>query len=143
MTLLYLFPRTLFGPSSYTNHQVELFKLHQHTKVYIYQAKFEKLYNCVRGLSLNIILNYLISSLNPEIYKELTILKPYSIFQAIDLAEIIEENIHDSKPKTLRPFQPITQNPTTTTYALLSSLKPTLIYSLNALHPHNFRNVSP
>jgi len=38
-----------FDPSSYTNHQVELFKLQQQSSVSEYKARFEKICNCVRG----------------------------------------------------------------------------------------------
>jgi len=72
-----------FGPASYTNHQAELFKLHQQTIVTDYQTIFEKLYNCVYGLSPKTILNCFISGLNPETRRELSILNPYSISQAI------------------------------------------------------------
>jgi len=98
-----------FGPSSYTNHQAELFKLQQHGSVSEYQTHFEKLSNCVIGLSSDTILNCFISGLQPEIRRELTILHPYSISQAIRLAKLIEDKIKDSKPKYPRP-QP--HNPT-------------------------------
>jgi len=98
-----------FGPSSYTNHQAELFKLQQHGSVSEYQTRFEKLSNCVIGLSSDTILNCFISSLQPEIRRELTILHPYSISQAIGLAKLIEDKIKDSKPKYPQP-QP--HNPT-------------------------------
>ena len=92
-----------FGPSSYTNHQAELFKLHQQTTVTDYQTRFEKLCNCVHGLSSETILNYFISGLNPETRRELAILSPYSIPQAIGLTKLIEDKIKDFKPKPTRP----------------------------------------
>ena len=74
-----------FGPSTYTNHQAELFKLQLTTTISDYQSRFEKLCNCIVGLTPNIILNCFISGLQPEIRKELSILNPYSVSQAIGL----------------------------------------------------------
>ena len=109
-----------FGPSSYTNHQAELFKLQQHNTVTEYQTRFEKICNCVIGLSPNTILNYFLSGLQPEIRRELTILNPYSISQAIGLTKVIEDKLRDSKPKPFRPtshtnpFNPSTSTPNRT-----------------------------
>lgn len=65
-----------FGPSTYENHQAELFKLRQQGSVCDYQAQFEKLSNMVYGLPPNALLNCFISGLYPDIRKELAILKP-------------------------------------------------------------------
>jgi len=94
-----------FGPSTYTNHQALLFKLQQVTTVTEYQTRFEKLCNCTVGLTPDIILNCFISSLHPDIRRELSILNPYSISQAIGLAKLIEDKYCDSKPRISRPFQ--------------------------------------
>lgn len=79
-----------FGPSTYENHQAELFKLKQTGSIIDYQASFEKLGNQVVGLSHEDILNCFISGLIPEIQNELAIHKPVSISQAIGLAKLIE-----------------------------------------------------
>ena len=103
-----------FGPSTYINHQVELFKLQQTTSVTEYQGKFERLCNCVVGLTPKTILNCFISGLHTEIRIELTILNPYSIAQAIGLAKLIEDKLRDSKPKQNRfQTQPYHQLPPT------------------------------
>lgn len=52
-----------FGPSSYENHQAELFKLKQSGTVNDYQSQFERLSNRVYGLSADALLNYFISGL--------------------------------------------------------------------------------
>jgi len=88
-----------FGPSTYPNHQAELFKLQQTTTVPDYQSRFEKLCNCVVGLNPDIILNCFISGLQPEIHRELSILNPYFVSQAIGLAKLIEDKHRDSKPR--------------------------------------------
>jgi hypothetical protein len=72
-----------FGPSTYENHQAQLFKLKQTGSVSEYQAIFEKLGNRVIGLPADAMLNCFISGLNPEINNEIAIQKPYTISQAI------------------------------------------------------------
>nr|GEZ62120.1 hypothetical protein [Tanacetum cinerariifolium] len=42
---------TRFGPSTYENHHATLFKLRQTSTVASYQTKFERISNCVTGLS--------------------------------------------------------------------------------------------
>lgn len=90
-----------FGPSTYDNHQEELFKLRQEGSVSDYQAKFEKLRNRVLGLPTEAILNCFISGLYPDIQNELAIQKPHSISQAIGLAKLIEAKHKDTKSKIL------------------------------------------
>ncbi|XP_058746775.1 uncharacterized protein LOC131619725 [Vicia villosa] len=84
-----------FGPSSYENHQAELFKLKQEGSVVEYQTKFEKLGNQVHGLPPDAILNCFISSLNLDIQHEMAIHKPTSISQAIGLAKLIESKLKE------------------------------------------------
>ncbi|KAL6506420.1 hypothetical protein OROGR_024601 [Orobanche gracilis] len=91
-----------FGPSSYMNHQAALFKLRQVGMVTSYQDQFERLNNCVTGLSETAILNCFISGLKVEIQRELAIQKPTSINDAIDLAKLVEDKLHDSRART--PF---------------------------------------
>jgi hypothetical protein len=79
-----------FGPSTYENHQAQLFKLKQTGSVSEYQAIFEKLGNRVIGLPADVMLNCFISGLNPEIKNEIAIQKPYTISQAIGLAKLVE-----------------------------------------------------
>lgn len=98
-----------FGPSTYENHQAQLFKLRQHGSVADYQSSFEKLGNRVLGLPQEALLNCFISGLIPEIRHELAIQRPHSISQAIGLAKLIKAKIKDSKPKFNRPYPP---NPT-------------------------------
>jgi len=102
-----------FGPSTYANHQEELFKLRQQGSVSEYQVHFEKLCNRVTGLPSEAILNCFISGLIPEIRNELAIQRPQTIHQAIGLAKLIESKIKDSKPRYQKPFQ----TPTTSSYS--------------------------
>jgi len=50
----------------------------------------------------NTILNCFISGLHPDICRELAILNPYSISQAIGLSKLIEDKIKDSKQQPTR-----------------------------------------
>nr|KYP56554.1 hypothetical protein KK1_002795 [Cajanus cajan] len=108
-----------FGPSSFENHQGELFKLRKLGSVSDYQSQFEKICNRTVGLSPNNILNCFIFGLHANIKGELAILKPTSISQAIGLAKLVESKLKDSRPKTSRfptpttkttPTPPITSN---------------------------------
>lgn len=100
-----------FGPSTYENHQAELFKLKQMGSIAEYQATFEKIGNQVRGLPHKAMLNCFIYGLVPEIRNELAIQKPTNISQAIGLAKLIESKIKDCKPKFSKPFQHQNHNP--------------------------------
>lgn len=104
------FSKTLelrFGPSTYENHQAQLFKLRQYGSVSEYQTQFEKLGNRVLGLPPDALLNCFISGLIPEIRHELAVQRPYTITQAIGLAKLIEAKIKDSKSRPTKPyFQP-------------------------------------
>ncbi|XP_058742588.1 uncharacterized protein LOC131615102 [Vicia villosa] len=93
-----------FGPSTFENHQAELFKLKQTGSVMEYQTKFEQLGNQVVGLPAVAILNCFISGLHMEIQNELAIHKPTSISQAIGLAKLIESKLKESKQKFTKPF---------------------------------------
>ncbi|KAL0291649.1 UNVERIFIED_CONTAM: hypothetical protein Sradi_7018500 [Sesamum radiatum] len=86
-----------FGPSSFDNHQAMLFKLRQYGTVTEYQTEFERICNRVVGLSPESILNYFISGLRPDIQRELSILQPSSISQAVGLAKLIEAKYIDAR----------------------------------------------
>lgn len=96
-----------FGPSTYANHQAELFKLRQTGSISECQAQFEKLGNRVIGLPADALLNCFISGLNTEICNEMAIQRPTTITQAIGLAKLIEAKCKDYKP---RPPKPLSQS---------------------------------
>ncbi|XP_058733199.1 uncharacterized protein LOC131604800 [Vicia villosa] len=103
-----------FGPSSFENHQAELFKLKQNGSVMEYQTKFEQLGNKVVGLPAEAILNCFISGLQQDIQNELAIHKPTSISHAIGLAKLIEAKLKDSKNRFPKQFSTTYQKPTFT-----------------------------
>jgi len=97
-----------FGPSTYVNHQAELFKLRQLGSVSNYQAQFEKLGNRVIGLPVEALLNYFIVCLSPDIRNEMAIQRPTTIIQAIGLVKLIETKLKDSKSQSCfsKPYTP-------------------------------------
>jgi hypothetical protein len=97
-----------FGPSTYANHQAELFKLRQSGTVSEYQAQFERLGNRVIGLPAEALLNCFISGLHTDIRNEMAIQHPTSITQAIGLAKLIEAKIKDSKNRPHKPYNQYT-----------------------------------
>lgn len=116
-----------FGPSTYENHQAELFKLRQMGTVAEYQTNFERLCNRVLGLTPEAILNCYISGLTANIQDELAVHKPRIISEAIGLSKLLEAKIKDSKPKFHKNFNPSTStlNRTINSLQLTSNPKPT------------------
>ncbi|GKA93441.1 RNA-directed DNA polymerase, eukaryota [Tanacetum coccineum] len=86
-----------FGPSSYDNHEAALFKLKQTSSVTEYQRLFEKICNRVSNLASSSILNCFISGMKYEIRRELKLLKPTTITEAIGQAKLIEDKLRDYK----------------------------------------------
>lgn len=86
-----------FGPSSFANHEVALFKLKQTGSVTEFRLQFEKISNCVSGLSADSLLNCFISGLKDEIQHELAVLKPTSLAEAIGLAKLLESKTQATK----------------------------------------------
>nr|KYP76736.1 hypothetical protein KK1_020989 [Cajanus cajan] len=123
-----------FGPTGYENFQAELFKLRQHTTVTEYQQRFEKISNRVFGLPPDAIVDCFYSGLLPEIRRELAILKPTTISQAIGLSKLIEAKIRDSEPQIpLNHLPPLPPPPDTTTSPLpIKRLSPTQLQERRA-----------
>lgn len=92
-----------FGPSSYGNHQASLFKLRQAGSVMEYQLQFDTISNRIVGLNFESLLNCFLSGLKDDIQRELAILKPQSLSQAIDLAKLVEDKFTDSRSFAHRP----------------------------------------
>lgn len=109
-----------FAPSQYEDPKGELFKLCQTSSIRDYQAQFESLANRVVGLPPTFFFSYFISGLKPEIRREVQALQPVSLPQAISLAKLQEDKLHDI-PSLARSHLPHTfpsqtrQFPVTTT----------------------------
>ncbi|KAL4580492.1 hypothetical protein LXL04_016687 [Taraxacum kok-saghyz] len=96
-----------FGPSSYENHQANLFKLQQTSTVAAYQADFEKLSNCVDGLTPIALQNCFISGLRPDIQNEIAIHHPNSLHQTYVLAKLIEDKLQSQIPASEGLSEPL------------------------------------
>lgn len=86
-----------FGPSSFINHEANLFKLNQTSTA----REFETLSTNTPTLSTSNLLNCFISGLREDIKRELFIHKPSSFSEAIGLAKLIEAKaeVHRSYPR--------------------------------------------
>ncbi|KAL0361425.1 UNVERIFIED_CONTAM: hypothetical protein Sradi_3827000 [Sesamum radiatum] len=116
-----------FGPSSYENHRQALFKVRQTGSLMEYQLEFERLCNRVVGLSPESILDCFLSGLRSDIQKELAILHPMTISQAIGLARLIDLKSQDQpflgRPSAV-PLAPPRRQPTTPLPPLLTAPPP-------------------
>ncbi|KAL0317444.1 UNVERIFIED_CONTAM: hypothetical protein Sangu_2158700 [Sesamum angustifolium] len=83
------------GPSSYENHLQALFKVRQTGSLLDFQLDFERLCNRVVGFSLESISDCFLFGLCFDTQKELAILLPTSISQAIGLARLIDAKLQD------------------------------------------------
>lgn len=84
-----------FGSSSYDNHCQAMFKVRQMGSVAEYRLEFERLCNRVVGLSPDSILDCFLSFLYSGIQKDMAILHPTTISQAVGLVKLLESKLHD------------------------------------------------
>jgi len=77
-----------FAPSFYDDPRGTLFKLAQRSSVSEYLTEFEKLANRITDLSPSVLLSYFISSLSPEIRREVQAFQPISLPQVTSLARL-------------------------------------------------------
>lgn len=92
-----------FTPSFYDDQRGTLFKLVQQRLVIEYLSEFERLANCITGLSPLVLLSCFIFGLSPEIQWEVQAFQPISLPQAISLARLQEDKINDRKKHYSRP----------------------------------------
>lgn len=102
-----------FGPSTYQNPEVALYKLRQRSSVTAYLSDFELLSNRSSGLSHENLLNCFLSGLRDDIRRELFILRPPSLHEAIGLAKLVEEKIEDNRRAVYRQAYPRPPPPNT------------------------------
>lgn len=95
-----------FGPPTFSNHQAALFKLKQTGTVMDYQQQFESLSNRVEGLPPTALLNCFISGLKMDIQREIAVLQPKSLPQAIGMAKLLEAKFADSRSGPSRYSRP-------------------------------------
>lgn len=68
-----------------------------------HQSQFEHLSNHTRGIPPLVLLNFFLSGLLVVIQRELHMLKPYSIYDVIGLAKMIEAKLSESRSVNHRP----------------------------------------
>jgi len=85
-----------FGPSMFINPQASLFMLWQTSSVSNYQIEFENLSNRISGLTEKNLLNCFIFGLHLDIQREVMVMRPQSLTQALALAKLIESKHSDS-----------------------------------------------
>lgn len=78
-----------FGPSTYVNHEVALNKLKQTTSVEAYVSEFEMLSTRTLGLTNSNLLNCFPSGLREDIQREMMLLNPQHLSQAMGQARIL------------------------------------------------------
>ncbi|GJU42159.1 ty3-gypsy retrotransposon protein [Tanacetum coccineum] len=113
-----------FGPFKYEDPQGALSKLLQTGTVAQYQSEFEKLMNRVTGISENLLISFYVSSLKPNMQRELLVAKLTLLGDAFSLARVTEARLEDqgtivstakvtsvSKPTTTRSVSPRLENP--------------------------------
>lgn len=100
-----------FGPSSFVNPEAELFKLRQRTSVADYLSEFEALSTRVSDLPSRSLLNCFLSGLRLDIQRELYILKPPNLHEAMGMAKLIEDKCNASRPVFLPSRQPLPRPP--------------------------------
>ena len=114
-----------FGPSSFQNHEAALYKLRQITSVSAYMVDFESISTRTTGLSHQNLLNCFLSGLKDDIQRELFLLKPQTLHEAMGMAKLVEDKLNSAKPSPARfplpcfnppplpPPPPILPNPPT------------------------------
>nr|GEV15126.1 hypothetical protein [Tanacetum cinerariifolium] len=121
---------TRFGPSTYENHQATLFKFRQTSTIASYQTEFERISNCVTGLSNEALQNGFISGLRFEIQSEMALHNPTTLHQTYGLAKVIEDKLSSNRSRfnqSPRYFSNSTNNP----------LKSPFLTPTNPSTPHN------
>ncbi|CAM8893647.1 unnamed protein product [Rhodiola kirilowii] len=82
-----------FGPSPYSNAELELSQLRQTGSVRTYVAAFESLSTRTPGFSAANLLNIFMGGLRPEVLQEMILLEPNSLRRAMDMAKVVEQKI--------------------------------------------------
>ena len=102
-----------FTSSTYEDPTGLLDKLQQHSSISAYLSEFESLANRIVGLSTTFVLSCFISGWSPAIRREVQVLQPISLAQAVSYAHLHEEKLMDAcRPP---PYHPPTTTATTVT----------------------------
>ena len=88
---------TQFSSSTYEDPTGMLCKLTQQSLVMVYLSEFEALANRVIGLPTPFVLSCFISGLSPAIQREVQVMQPQSLTQAVSFARLHEEKLWDGR----------------------------------------------
>jgi len=91
-----------FSSSTYKDPIGLLCKLTQQSTVSAYLSEFEALANRVIGLPAPFVLSYFISGLNPAIQREVQVMQPHSLVQAISFVRLHEEKMLDGRRPSVK-----------------------------------------
>ena len=103
-----------FSSSAYEDPTGVLCKLTQRTTVSAYLSEFETLANRVIGLPVPFVLSCFISGLNPAIWREVQVMQPHSLAQAVSFARLHEEKFLDSRRQGSKPSSSISSGTSAT-----------------------------
>ncbi|XP_073021562.1 uncharacterized protein [Primulina eburnea] len=94
--------RQRFGASLFEDYQGQLAKLMQIHSVSKYQSEFELLSSKVSGISESLLISFYVNGLKPELKRELLIVQPTSLVQAMALSRVYEQKYHDIRALALK-----------------------------------------
>jgi len=99
---------TRFASSTYEDPTGLLCKLQQRTSVNAYLTEFESLANRIIGIPAQFVLSCFISGLTPAIRREVQVLQPILLNQAVAYARLQEEKLLDASRSSTQRFQTAT-----------------------------------
>jgi len=94
-----------FASSTYEDPTGLLCKLQQRTSVNAYLTEFESLANRIVRIPMQFVLSCFISGLTPAIRREVQVLQPISLSQAVAYARLQEEKLLDARRSSTQRFQ--------------------------------------
>ena len=103
-----------FSSSAYEDPTGVLCKLTQRSTVSAYLSEFEALANRVIGLPAPFVLSCLISGLSPAIRRDVQVMQPHLVTQAVSFARLHEEKLLDSHRQGSKPSPSTTPGTSTT-----------------------------
>ena len=133
---------TRFSSSTYEDPTCMLCKLTQQSSVAEYLAKFESLANCVIRLSAPFVLSCFVSGISPAIRREVQVMQPQSLTQAVSFARLHEEKLMDGRFQNTRVAKLFPSQPSTPP---TMSLEPSLLQGATKPSPPTipFKRLSP
>ncbi|XP_040868642.1 uncharacterized protein [Glycine max] len=132
---------TRFSSSTYKDPTGMLCKLTQQSSTAEYLAEFESLANCVIGLPTLFVLSCFVSGLSPTIRREVQVMQPQSLTQAVSFARLHEEKLMDGRRQNTRIAKLPSPQPSSPAMSLEPSLPQGTIKPSSSAIP--FKRLSP